>query len=45
MLAHLSAENNTPDTAYDACIGAIGDERVEIAVASPDAPTELSWEV
>lgn len=45
MLAHLSAENNTPDTAYDACIGAIGDESVEIAIAAPDALTELSWEV
>ena len=45
MLAHLSQENNTPDTAYDACISAIGNEDVQIAVASPDEPTELIWEV
>lgn len=44
MLAHLSQENNTPDTAYDACIGSIGTERVEVAVAAPDAITEFVWE-
>jgi len=45
MLAHLSQENNTPDTAYDACIGAIGTDRVEVAIAAPDAITEFSWEI
>ncbi len=41
MLAHLSQENNTPDTAYDECVGAVGDEGVRICVAQPDAITEL----
>ncbi len=45
MLAHLSQENNTPDTAFDACFCAVGDERVQIAVASPDEITELPLEV
>ena len=44
MLAHLSQENNTPDTAYDACVSAIGDERVRVCVAHPDEITELIWE-
>ena len=44
MLAHLSQENNTPDTAFDACFCAVGDEHVQIAVASPDAVTELPLE-
>lgn len=44
MLAHLSQENNTPDTAYDACFSAIGDESVRICVAHPDCVTELLWE-
>lgn len=41
MLAHLSQENNTPDTAYDACVSAIADARVHICVASPDHITEM----
>lgn len=43
MLAHLSAENNTPDTAYDACVCAVADESVHVAVATPDhiTPMEL----
>lgn len=45
MLAHLSEENNTPDTAFDACFGAIGDAGVELCVAAPDAITEFSSEV
>lgn len=45
MLAHLSQENNTPDTAYDECVSAVGDERVRICVAQPDCVTELLWEV
>lgn len=43
MLAHLSQENNTPDTAYDACISAVGDDRVRVCVAQPDAVTEMLW--
>ena len=45
MLAHLSQENNTPDTAYDACISSIGTDRIEVAVAAPDALTEFVWEI
>jgi len=41
MLAHLSAENNTPDTAYDACVSAIADASVHVSVASPDQITPL----
>ncbi len=41
MLAHLSAENNTPDTAYDACMGAVGDAGVCICIAAPDQIVEL----
>jgi len=44
MLAHLSQENNTPDTAYDACVSALGSDDVLIAVADPDGLTELAWE-
>ena len=45
MLAHLSQENNTPDTAYDACVSAVGRADICIAVAQPDATTELEWEI
>lgn len=41
MLAHLSQENNTPDTAYDECLSAVGDGRVRICVAGPDHTTVL----
>ena len=41
MLAHLSQENNTPDTAYDACVSAIADAHVHICVAAPDRITEM----
>ncbi|MBQ9132298.1 MAG: MBL fold metallo-hydrolase [Clostridia bacterium] len=44
MLAHLSQENNTPDTAYDACVSAVGDSDVQICVAQPDEITELMLE-
>ena len=37
----LSAENNTPDTAYDACICAIADEGVCVSVASPNQITPM----
>ena len=45
MLAHLSEENNTPDTAYDACCSSIGDSGVALCVAAPDHMTELFGEV
>lgn len=41
MLAHLSMENNTPELAYDECLSAVGDDRVRICVAQPDAITEV----
>jgi phosphoribosyl 1,2-cyclic phosphodiesterase len=41
MLAHLSQENNTPDTAYDECFSAVGDGGVRICVAHPDHITVL----
>ncbi len=41
MLAHLSAENNTPDLAFDECFSAVGDASVCICVAHPDQITEL----
>ena len=41
LLAHLSRENNTPDTAFDACLSAVGDDGVRIRVAHPDAVTVL----
>ena len=44
MLAHLSQENNTPDTAYDACVSSVGDGGVRICVAHPEDITELIWE-
>ena len=42
MLAHLSAENNTPEIAYDECFGAIADAGIHICVADPYQPTELT---
>lgn len=44
MLAHLSRENNSPELAYDACFGAVGDESVCIRIAAPDCVTELPLE-
>ncbi len=41
LLAHLSAENNTADTAYDACVSTVADPHVRISVASPDHITPL----
>ena len=41
MLAHLSQENNTPDTAYDECFSAVADSGVQICVAAPDHITEM----
>ena len=45
MLAHLSEENNTPDTAYDACCSSIADSSVTLRVAAPDSITEFLSEV
>ena len=41
MLAHLSQENNTPDTAYSECVGAVACKDVQITVACPDRITEM----
>ena len=41
LLAHLSEENNTPDTALDEYTSVIADESVAFAVASPDEPTKM----
>lgn len=41
MLAHLSQENNLPDLALDACVSAVGDDKVQIFVAHPEFPTEM----
>ena len=41
MLAHLSEENNTPDTALDEFISTIADPSISICVASPLQPTEM----
>lgn len=45
MLAHLSAENNTPEHAYDECFCAVGDASVKICIAHPEEITELPLEV
>ncbi len=44
MLAHLSEENNTPDTALDEFVSAIADAGVSVSVAAPDCPTEMIFE-
>lgn len=44
ILAHLSEENNTPDTAYDEFISAVADDSISVSVASADIPTELRIE-
>ena len=44
MLAHLSPENNTPDTAYSECLGCVADAAVTVCVAQPDRVTELPAE-
>ena len=43
LLAHLSAENNTPELALDEFLSAIADDSVKIAVADADFYTELSY--
>lgn len=44
LLAHLSEENNTPDTALDEFVSAIADPSVSVSVAAPDRPTEVIFE-
>ncbi len=44
LLAHLSEENNTPDTAYDEIAGVIANMDVRLAVADPVYITKLIWE-
>ncbi len=44
LLAHLSQENNTPDTAYDECFSAVACSGAHLTVAAPDLVTELSLE-
>ena len=44
LLAHLSRENNTPDTAFDECYCCVAHQGVRLAVASPDTVTELTTE-
>ena len=44
MLAHLSRENNTPDTAYSEYLGQIATDRVHICIADPDAVVEMELE-
>ena len=41
ILAHLSRENNEPELAFDEVCSAVSNDKIEIVVASPDAPTEL----
>ena len=41
LLAHLSAENNTPSLALDEFLSAVADPTVKVAVADAEHPTEL----
>ena len=43
LLAHLSEENNTPDTALDEFISSIANTEIQIAVADPEYPTEIKF--
>ena len=43
LLAHLSAENNTPSHALDAFFSAVADASVHVSVANPEVPTEISF--
>ena len=44
MLAHLSQENNTPDTAYSEHLGQLASDGLRICVAQPDAVVEMELE-
>ena len=41
LLAHLSAENNTPSHALDAFLSAVADASVHVSVANAELPTEV----
>ena len=41
LLAHLSAENNTPSLALDEFVSAVADPTVRVSVADAERPTEL----
>ena len=41
LLAHLSAENNTPSLALDEFISAVADPTVKVSVADAERPTEM----
>ena len=41
LLAHLSAENNTPSLALDEFLSAVAVPNVRVSVADPERPTEL----
>lgn len=41
ILAHLSEENNTPDTALDTFLSTVADTSVRVAAADPERPTEI----
>ena len=41
LLAHLSAENNTPAAALDEFFSAVADPSVRVAVADAEMPTEI----
>ena len=42
LLAHLSAENNTPAAALDEFLSAVADPAVTVLVADADVPTEIT---
>ncbi len=44
MLAHLSQENNTPDTAYCEYLGQLATERIHVSIADPNAVVEMELE-
>ena len=44
MLAHLSQENNTPDTAYSEYLGQLASDEIHIHVAAPDTVVEMKLE-
>ena len=41
MLAHLSQENNTPETAYSEHLGQLASDGIRLCVADPDTVVEL----
>ena len=43
LLAHLSAENNTPALALDAFLSAVADSSVRVSIAHPELPTEICF--